>query len=95
LLREAGDITGIGRAFQSVEENDLTPRSGRRLVFISDNRDARIDGVLNLRGRKARLIDFARPEITGDGEQMGIAEKRLEWLGQIPIVTTEKCGPGG
>jgi len=85
LLREAGDITRVGRAFQSVEENDLTARSLRRLVFISDNRGARIDGVLNLRRRKARTIYFPRPKVARDGEQMRVAEKRVEWRGQIRL----------
>jgi hypothetical protein len=59
-------------------------------MFISDNGGTRIDYVFHADGGKAHQINFARPEVTGDGEQMRIAKKRVEWRGQIPIVAVKK-----
>ena len=79
LLGETGNIARIGGTFESVQKNNLAARGLRQLMFIGDNRGARIDCVFNASSGEAYGIHFARPEIACDGQQMRIAEERVEW----------------
>jgi hypothetical protein len=47
-------------------------------MFISDNGDPAINLVLTPFARKSHRVDLPRPEVSRDGEQMWVAEYRLE-----------------
>ncbi len=52
-------------------------------MLESYNGGARINGVFDALGGKASGINFARPKVPGNGEQVRVSEKRLEGSGQI------------
>jgi len=78
-----------------VEKDNLPARLAERLMFESDNVDARGDGVFHTPGGEALEIDFTRPEVSRDGKQVRIPEERLEGWGQTSILAAgQKSGPG-
>src|SRR5690348_4737677 len=82
FLREAGEIPGCRRTFQSMQQHDLPARSFQRLMVECNYRRTRSDRILFANCGKALLVDFTGPEIAGHREQMRIAENWPK-LGQI------------
>lgn len=83
LLRKTGDVASIGRTFQAMQKNDLAACFGSGLMFVGDNSIAIIDGVFHSTRGETHQIDFTRPEIPGNREQVPMANERLEGVGQV------------
>jgi hypothetical protein len=74
ILRETFDVAGVARSFKPVQEQDLAPGFGFRLMLY-DHDACRIGDFIDTpRAREALDVDFTRPKVTGNGCQMRIAE---------------------
>ena len=83
LLREALNIAGFGRALEPMQEKNLTYRRNMGLMFVDEDGRTLIDLVKPpLRG-KAHGVDFSRPEVAGDREEVRIFEDGLKGPQQI------------
>jgi hypothetical protein len=60
FLREAGDISRFGRAFQAVQKENLptwpTPGSEERTMFQSDDRDSVRNSIFPASSREALFV---------------------------------------
>ena len=78
FLREARDISRFGRAFETVQKNNLASRALLRLMLECDYSGNRIDRILLPDRGKSAFVYLTRPEITRDRKQMRVTEYRLE-----------------
>ena len=90
-LRKAVDVSGVCRTFQPVDTNDLAFGYRSWPMLIDENAVFLIDPILFASRREALLVYAPRPEITGNGQKVRIAEKWYELALQTPIVTGSAC----
>lgn len=72
------DVSSIGRAFESMQKNDLPPRSSLRLMLDHTNDRRVINLIFLARRRKSPLVNLPRPEVACYGQKVGIVDKRLK-----------------
>jgi hypothetical protein len=90
FLRKTGNVTRIGRTFQSMQENDLATRyitwSEQRTMFQTNYRDSFRDFILTANGGKAPFVYFTGPEIPRDCEKVRVSEDGLEIIAQLWVI---------
>ncbi len=81
-LRHTFDIAGVRRSLQAVDQNELAMRRGAGLMLQYSDGGRGLDPIVALGGWKTGEVDFAGPEISSDGGEMGIGEEGVKFAVQ-------------
>ena len=73
-LGEAPDVASFGRAFQTMQENNLPFRRNIRLMFKSNDCRLAVYFVQLSRSRVAIFVQGSTPEIPSNGREVWISE---------------------
>src|SRR5580704_6340569 len=77
-VAHSAGVSGVARSFQPVYQDQLAAWRAAGLLGMDQNLDVRFGLKEHIFDGPALVTFWARPEVTGEGCEVGIPEKRME-----------------